>query len=139
MTCLSWACARHTSGVSAGTATTSRTVSAASTTSGATGRSSAAGPPAIPTGVALTSRWGRPAPTSPCQAYPYRSARAIPVRGCPIASAEPSSSSTSSTQASLYGIEMPHPRMPRARIPAMAAARSVVVNALYTKSRSSSA
>ena len=56
-----------------------------------------------------------------------------------IAVAKPSSPSTSSTQASLQGIETPHPRMPRARIPATAAARSVVVNALYTKSRSSSA
>jgi hypothetical protein len=36
--------------VSAGRATTSMNVSAASTTSGATGRSSAAGPPDIPTG-----------------------------------------------------------------------------------------
>jgi hypothetical protein len=57
----------------------------------------------------------------------------------PIASAEPSISSTSSMPASLKGIETPQPRMPRARIPAMAAARSVVVNALYTKSRPSSA
>jgi hypothetical protein len=48
----------------------------------------------------------------------------------PIASAEPSRASTYWMQASLYGIETPHPRMPRARIPAIAAARSVVVNAL---------
>src|SRR5215218_10489408 len=50
MTCLPWARARRTSGVSAGRAATSNTVSALSTTSGATGRSSAAGPPDIPTG-----------------------------------------------------------------------------------------
>jgi hypothetical protein len=50
MTRLPWARARRTSGVSAGRATTSMIVSAASTTSGATGRSAAAGPPDIPTG-----------------------------------------------------------------------------------------
>jgi hypothetical protein len=57
----------------------------------------------------------------------------------PITWAEPFMASTCWMQASLYGIETPQPRMPRARIPAMAAGRSVVVNALYTKSRPSSA
>jgi hypothetical protein len=47
---------------------TSNTVSALSTTSGATGRSSAAGPPDIPTGVALTSSCGRLEPPSARQA-----------------------------------------------------------------------
>jgi hypothetical protein len=47
-----------------------------------------------------------------------------------IASADGSSSSTSGMQASLNGIDTPQPRMPSARIPAIAAGRSVVVNAL---------
>ncbi|MDT4875803.1 hypothetical protein FQZ97_1112010 [compost metagenome] len=47
-----------------------------------------------------------------------------------MAEAEASSSSSSGIQASLNGIDTAEPRMPRARIPPMAAGRSVVVKAL---------
>jgi len=47
-----------------------------------------------------------------------------------IAAAEPSSRSRSGITASLNGIEMAQPRMPKARMPPTAASRSVVVKAL---------
>ena len=47
-----------------------------------------------------------------------------------IASAESSIESTRAITSSLKGIDTPHPRIPSARIPATAAGRSVVVNAL---------
>ncbi len=48
-----------------------------------------------------------------------------------IASAEASIESTRAITSSLKGIDTPHPRIPSARIPATAAGRSLVVNALY--------
>ena len=48
-----------------------------------------------------------------------------------IAAADPASPSSIGITASLNGIEIAQPRMPRARTPPMAAGRSVVVNALY--------
>ena len=48
----------------------------------------------------------------------------------PMARAESSTTSTSGITASLNGIDTEHPRMPSARTPPIAAAMSVVVNAL---------
>ena len=48
----------------------------------------------------------------------------------PMAVAESSTTSTSGITASLKGIDTEQPRMPRARTPPIAAAMSVVVNAL---------
>ena len=48
----------------------------------------------------------------------------------PIARAESSTTSTSGITASLKGIDTEQPRMPSARTPPIAAAMSVVVNAL---------
>ncbi|MCY1561298.1 hypothetical protein D9M68_985340 [compost metagenome] len=47
-----------------------------------------------------------------------------------MAAAEGSISSTKAMQASLYGIDTPQPRIPKARIPATAAGRSSVRIAL---------
>lgn len=81
----------RTSGVSGGIATTSKTVSAAAMSAAGKERSSAAGPPAMPTGVALT-RTRAPSGASVACRKPYRPASAEPasaLRATTVTSAQP--------------------------------------------------
>ena len=98
ITVLPAARAALTSGVSAGSATTSNTTFAASTASRGKDRESASGPPAIPTGVTLMimSAPATDESTSARQAKPYSPASALPassLRAITVTSRNPASRS----------------------------------------------
>ncbi|BDH56454.1 hypothetical protein MTP03_13930 [Tsukamurella sp. PLM1] len=89
----------RTRGVSGGIATTSNTVSAASISGAPNARSSAAGPPAMPTGVALTRTRVPSGGVDACR-KPYWPASAAPVaalRATTVTSVQPWSRSAATT------------------------------------------